>query len=71
MSEAVIDKSDTPAIPIRLVRPVDAEAALAALAPSLKAQAELGKFAGKPGQVAALVGESGVELVLAGLGAAG
>ena len=28
MSEAVIDKSDTPAIPIRLVRPVDAEAAL-------------------------------------------
>ncbi len=71
MSEAVIAEAEEPAIPIRLIRPPEAEAALAALTPAMKAQADLAKFAGKPGQAVALVGEGGVELVLAGLGAEG
>jgi leucyl aminopeptidase len=71
MSEAVVAESEETAVPIRLLRPAEAEAAVAALAPPMRAQADLARFAGKPGQVAALVGAGGVEQVLAGLGAEG
>ncbi len=71
MSDPVVASSAEPAIQIRLVRPGEAEAVVAALAAPLKAQAELAKFAGKSGQIVALVGEAGVEQVLAGLGEGG
>jgi leucyl aminopeptidase len=68
MSDPVIAEADGPAIPIRLVRPEEADGALAQLAGSMKAQAQLAKFAGKAGQVVQLTGESGVASVLVGLG---
>ena len=68
MTDVIQAPSDTPAIPVRLVRPAEAETAIATLPAPLKAQAELAKFTGKAGQAAPLVGAGGVELVLAGLG---
>jgi leucyl aminopeptidase len=68
MSDAVVARAEGPAIPLRLVRPSEAETELAGLAGPLRAQAELAKFAGKTAQAVQLVGEAGVELVLAGLG---
>jgi leucyl aminopeptidase len=68
MSDAVVAPSEDLAVPIRLVAPGAAEAALAALPPPLAAQARAAKFAGKAGEVAVLIGEAGPAQVLAGLG---
>jgi leucyl aminopeptidase len=71
MSDAVVAASDEPAIPIRLLASGEAEAAVEALAPPLRAQARLAGFKGKTGEVVALAGDSGPALVLAGLGELG
>jgi len=68
MSDAVVAPSEDPAVPIRLVSPAGAEAALAALPAPLGAQAKAAKFAGKAGEVAVLIGEAGPAQVLAGIG---
>jgi leucyl aminopeptidase len=68
MSEPIVAASDDAAVPIRLVTSADAEAALAALSPPLRAQAKLAKFAGKPGEVVVLTTGDGPAEVLAGLG---
>ena len=68
MSDAVVSPSDEPATPIRLVASAEAEAALEALPPELRGQAKLAKFRGRAGEALALAGESGPQLVLAGLG---
>jgi len=69
MSDAIATQADGPSVPLRLVRPGAAADAIAALPAGLRAQAEFAKFAGKPGQAVCLIGESGPELALAGLGA--
>ncbi len=68
MSDAVVAAADEPATPIRLVTAAEAEAAIEALAPALRSQAKLAKFRGKAGETLTLAGETGPELVLAGLG---
>jgi leucyl aminopeptidase len=66
MSDAVVAHAEGPAIPIRLLAQGAAAGAVASLPPAMKAQAELAKFSGKPGEAAALVGDGGLEMVLAG-----
>jgi leucyl aminopeptidase len=68
MSEPIVAVSDEAAVPIRLVTSPQAEAAVAALSPPLRAQAKLAKFAGKPGEVVVLTTGEGPAEVLAGLG---
>ena len=68
MSDAVVAEAAGPAVPIRLVAQDEAKAAVAALSPLLRVQAELAKFAGKAGEVALLADETGAALALAGLG---
>ncbi len=68
MTEPIVAASDEVAIPIRLVTSAEAETALAALAPPLRAQASLAKFAGKAGEVVVLTSEVGPVQVMAGLG---
>jgi len=68
MSDPLVAEADGPAIPIRLVAAAEAPAALEALAPAERAQAQHARFQGKAGEVATLVGEAGPALVLAGLG---
>jgi hypothetical protein len=68
MSEPIVAASDEAAVPIRLVASADAEAAMAGLSPSFRAQAKLAKFAGKAGEVAVLTTGDGPAEVLAGLG---
>ena len=68
MSEPVVPASDEAAVPIRLVTTAGVEAALAAFARRLRAQARLARFAAKPGEVAVLAGEEAPALVLAGVG---
>ncbi|MBV9995951.1 MAG: leucyl aminopeptidase family protein [Caulobacteraceae bacterium] len=70
MSDAVAAKAEGSTVPIGLVAAEQAEATLAALPPALRIQAELGKFAGKTGQIAQLVGEAGLQRVLVGIGPA-
>ncbi len=71
MSEAVVSQSDERPVPIRLVAAQEAEAALSALAPAERAQAQVAKFAGKAGEVVTLAGEAGPVRVLAGVGDGG
>jgi leucyl aminopeptidase len=66
MSDAVVAHAEGPAIPIRLLTPGEAIEAIASLPPGMKAQAELAKFSGKPGEAVTLVGDAGPEMVLAG-----
>jgi len=68
MSEPIVAVSDEAAIPIHLVTSAEADAAVAALSPPLRAQATLAKFAGKPGEVVVLTTGDGPIEVLAGLG---
>src|SRR5579872_3232870 len=68
MSEPIVAVSDEAAVPIRLVTSAETEAALAALAPPLRAQAKFAKFAGKPGEVLVLTTGDGPVEVLAGVG---
>jgi leucyl aminopeptidase len=68
MSEPIVAASDEAAIPIRLVTSAGAEAVLAELSPSFRAQAKLAKFAGKPGEVVVLTSADGPAEVLAGVG---
>jgi len=68
MSDAIAPASDEPAVPIRLVTSAGAEAAIAALSPSLSAQARLAKFAGKAAEVVVLTDDTGPAQVLAGVG---
>jgi leucyl aminopeptidase len=68
MSDPIVAASDVAAIPIRLVAAAVADAAVAALAPPLRAQARLSKFAGKAGEVLVLTGADGPVQVLAGTG---
>jgi leucyl aminopeptidase len=70
MSDPIAAKAEGPAIPIRLVAAADARTTIEGLPPAQRAQAELAKFQGKAGEVATLVGDSGPDLVLAGLGEA-
>ena len=68
MSEPIVAASDETAVPVRLVTSADAAATLAALAPPLRAQAKLARFAGKPGGVVVLTTGDGPAEVLAGVG---
>ncbi|HEY3798560.1 MAG TPA: leucyl aminopeptidase family protein [Caulobacteraceae bacterium] len=68
MSDAVVAEAAGPAVPIRLIAQDEAKAAVEALAPPLRAQAELLKFSGKAGEVALLAGDAGAALALAGVG---
>jgi leucyl aminopeptidase len=68
MSDAVVAEAEGPVVPLTLVAAADAEAAIAALAPPLRAQAEVARFKGKSGEVAALAGEAGLAQVLVGVG---
>ncbi|MFI4976522.1 MAG: leucyl aminopeptidase family protein [Caulobacterales bacterium] len=68
MSEVIVAEADGPAIPITLVGPASLDAALAALPPALRSQAEHAKIGGRAGHGVLLLGEAGPERVLAGLG---
>ncbi len=71
MSDAVVAAPAEPATPIRLVAPAEAEAVVEALPAPLRAQAKLAKFRGRAGETLTLAGETGPQLVLAGVGEAG
>ncbi|HZZ90074.1 MAG TPA: leucyl aminopeptidase family protein [Caulobacteraceae bacterium] len=68
MSDPIVAASDAAAIPIRLIAAAQAEAAVAALSPPLRAQARLAKFAGRAGEVLVLTDDDGPAQVLAGTG---
>ncbi|HEX3917538.1 MAG TPA: leucyl aminopeptidase family protein [Caulobacteraceae bacterium] len=68
MSDAIVAEAEGPATPIRLVTAAEAEAAVAALPPPLRAQAEVARFKGRAGEAVALAGDSVAALVLVGLG---
>jgi leucyl aminopeptidase len=68
MSDAIVAEAEGPGVPIRLIAAAEAEAAVAALPPPLRAQAEVARFKGRVGEAATLAGDSGAALVLVGLG---
>jgi leucyl aminopeptidase len=71
MSDVVVAASDAPAVPIRLLTSAETTEAIAALPAALRAQATAGRFRGRAGEAVTLIGESGPELALAGLGDGG
>jgi leucyl aminopeptidase len=68
MSDAVVAEAEGAVVPIELVSAAEAGSAVAALPAALRVQAEVARFRGRPGEVAALAGEAGLARVLAGLG---